>query len=1030
MNKFIQIFIFFLVFSAIHSSAQNLIINEIVASSTNNPIDSYGDYSDWIEIHNPGNSIIDLEGYHLSDNPENPLKWSFPSVSIPSGGYLIVFASERNTIGNELHANFKIATEGEKISLFSPNGNLVDEIDSIPLRTNISYGRYIGGETGFRYFSTPTPGAENSTPYFMGFLTDAEISHPSGYYTQPISVTAQHSSNEAILHYTIDGSEPTDQSPIFPEDLDFNDASTQPNSISLIPTNPSFNYPMPGFDESRANSRGWLPPYNNVNKINVLKVKAFRDGLIPSEITTNTYLINPEAEERYSLPVISLTTDPDNFFDNETGIYVYGTVGELGNYSEAGDEWERPIHIQYFEKDGNIGFEQDFGVRIHGAGGRHSAIKNLRIYARSEYGDNKLEYKFFENDDNNDFKRFMIRGPGHTPGCGPRDDFADLLLQNQNMDIQHVQHVILFVNGEYWGIHAIKERFDQDYLELKYGKKDDDYVILRNSGVLDSGEEGDQIPYTNLLSFVTENNMTLPENYDYVKAQVDMDNYLSYYTSEVFFGNVDWIESNIKFWRYKGLDKNNRIANGLDGKWRWFMYDFDLVFGQSCDEINYTVNMLDNSIDPEYGNSTKLARGLMQNEQFVIDFTNRMCDHFNSNFNERNFIEKLTEIDETLTPEMLEHTNRWRYPSTAITLDERQYETPSLNKWNAIMADLYEYPTARKRKIIDHMKAQFGHTDTVAVVLNVNDKLMGNIKINSLFISENLDGVTENVFPWHGTYFKNVPIQVVAVPKLGFRFVNWLETGETTDTLNLTLAASDSYTAVFEEDPDFIFNHALFINEFMASNQTTITDEYQVYSDWIEIYNPNNFAVDLAGFFVSDDAEETFKYQFPRGSRSTIIEPMGYKLIWADDRPERGALHASFKLSATGEDLVLMAPDSSLIDYLSYGIQQEDVSFGREKDGEDAWKFFQLPVGPTPNATNNNASIDEYALELLRIYPNPVKQGMPVYLNQKANISIFNNLGQLVLQLNNVFVIDTQNLPQGMYYILTDDLKRGKLLIN
>jgi hypothetical protein len=1010
--------------------SQNIVINEILSDNVSGIEDNYGEHSDWIELYNPTNSVVNLQGYYLSDDEEHPLKWRFPTVSIAPYGYILVFASDKPSIGAQLHANFKLSKDGEILLLSNSNGNLIHQYDPIPMRTDVSYGYKPDGSAPLKFFSDPTPGSANNTSAYNGFVDIPELSLLGGFYPDPVDVTITNPGANITFRYTLDGSEPNSNSVLYSGPLHFVNRENSANGISMIPTNPSFDYPKPGFTESRANSRGWLEPYTVINKTNVLKVKAFKTGYLPSYSVTESYFINPQTNNRYTLPVISITTDEEGFFSDETGIYVYGTTGELGNYYEAGREWERQITFQLFENDGSQAIKQDLGIRTHGAGGRHSTLKNMRLYSREEYGKSKFKYKWFENDDTKEFERFLLRGPGHRPDCAPRDDFADLLIQNLDMDLQHIRHTIVFLNGEYWGIHTVKERFDQDYLSAKYGKKKKDYVILKNSGTLHSGEPEDVEVYYSLLDFVTESDMTLEENYDYVKNQIDMDNYLSYYTSQIFMGNADWINTNVKFWRYKGFDKNQVEKSALDGRWRWFMFDFDVTFGGSCKEISYTVNMLDNSFDPSYGRATKLAIGLKRNEQWRFDFVNRMCDLMNSSYNHKRFEEKVDEIDAIMTPEMMEHTERWRYPSKSETLAERQYEVPSMTKWNETIEGLHRFNDNRKRKIITHMQNEFNLSDTICVILDVNDMAMGNIQINSIFVSEALDGISNQVYPWAGTYFKNVPIPLIAISKLGYRFVEWQESGETQDTIIVDIDECTNFTAVFEKDPDFVFEDALYINEFMASNNRIIQDEYGAYADWIEIYNPNNKAVDIAGFFLSDNADDVYKYQFPRGSKNTIIPALGYKLIWADNRSERGVLHTNFNLSIAGEDLVLRAPDSSLIDNLTFGVQQEDISYGRENDGSNAWKFFQKPIGPTPGKTNNNAPVNDISKsDLLAIYPNPVSQGRNVYFNEVMDIEVYNSTGQILLRKEHTTKLSTKSLKTGMYFIKTGESGVVKLII-
>jgi len=1027
--RFFIALISFLLLFVCKANTQDLIINEILSSNTNGIQDSYGDYSDWIEIYNSSSSSINLNGYFLSDNTSEPLKWEFPEVSIAGHSYLLVFATEKMGLENEWHCNFKLLQEGEPIILSNPNGLLVDRLDSVFHQANISYGHEISGSGSLKYFDIPTPLADNQYEGYHDFLDPPHLSHPAGFYEESIEVSALHEDEDLHFRYTLDGSDPSEQNDLYTVALLFDNAVVQANSISEIPTNPSFNYPQPGFTENRANNRGWLPPYENINKVNVLKIRSFKEGYFPSEPISATYIINPETINRYQLPVLSITTDVQNFFDDEMGIYVYGTAGEEGNYAESGREWERPVHLQFFEKDGSLAFEQDFGARIHGGGGRHSTLKNIRIYSRDDYGKNSLEYKWFDNDETNEFKRFLVRGAGHRPDCSPRDDFASLLLEKQNMDQQHVRHIIVFLNGEYWGLHTIKERFDQKYLSQKYGKKDEDYTILINAGRLDSGELGDEDSFTNLLDYVGDNDMSLDENYDHVKAIIDMDNYLTYFTSEVFMGNVDWIVSNIKFWRYKGFDDKGKKDNGLDGKWRWFMYDFDLTFGGSCKEISPFINVLDDCFDVELGKYTILARGLKNNEQFVDDFVNRMCDHMNSNFSKKNFREKLSQIDGEMSPEMAEHIQRWRYPSTSTILEERQYELPSLDQWDTILTALYHYPSERKRKIIDHLQEEFGLQDTLQILVDVNDQMMGNVKVNSILINNALEGVSDELYPWRGTYFKEVPIHIIAQAKLGYRFVEWLETSDTNDSLILNLNEGDTLTALFEKDPDFIFEDALFINELMAINAETIQDEYQAHPDWIEIYNPNEVDIDLADYYLTDDIEEVFKYQFPRGIEETIIEAYAFIMIWCDGRPERGALHTNFKLDGEGESILFTAPDSSAIDQIIFGQQYQDISYGRQEDGAEEWKLFQIPDDPTPGATNNKTAISEMIIAETLMYPNPVSQGAKVYFKDKVSIKIYNYLGQMVFDGQDLYQLERSSLQKGIYIIHFEGFRSQKLLV-
>ena len=143
----------------------------------------------------------------------------------------------------------------------------------------------------------------------------------------------------------------------------------------------------------------------------------------------------------------------------------------------------------------------------------------------------------------------------------------------------------------------------------------------------------------------------------------------------------------------------------------------------------------------------------------------------------------------------------------------------------------------------------------------------------------------------------------------------------------------------------------LFLNEFMADNQNTIADPQGDFDDWIEIYNSSTSSVDIGGLYLTDDLEIPLKYRIPFGNPdSTTIPPKGHLLLWADKDPEDGILHLDFKLSKDGEEIGLFNADGiSLIDSVSFGAQQTDISTGRARDGNREWTVWQEP---TPGASN------------------------------------------------------------------------------
>ena len=130
-------------------------------------------------------------------------------------------------------------------------------------------------------------------------------------------------------------------------------------------------------------------------------------------------------------------------------------------------------------------------------------------------------------------------------------------------------------------------------------------------------------------------------------------------------------------------------------------------------------------------------------------------------------------------------------------------------------------------------------------------------------------------------------------------------------------------------------NSDLVINEFMASNDTTVADQDGEYDDWIELYNNGSSSIDLGGYYLSDDSTDITQWQFPTG---TVIAANDYLIVWADNDENQTGLHANFKLSASGEDIVLADAAGVILDCISYPSQVTDESYGRSPNGTGSFQ--------------------------------------------------------------------------------------------
>lgn len=426
-------------------------INEIMSDNNNIMADEDGDFSDWIELYNSSNQNINLFNWNLSDDGNELNKWTFPNVEIQAKSYLLIYASGKNKIENELHANFKIKSDGEDIFLTNPQGTIIDFIPSISIPNNLSYGRKEDGSPNLFYFENPSPNASNNDN--VPFIIPSEtlfFSQEAGWYENDFLLNIQSSATHDI-YYTTDGSIPDLQSNLFTENITIESKKNKTHQISNIPISPEF----------------WELPKGNIFQINTIRAASFSNGIRSSPIYSKSYLIYSNKNKRYPFGIISLITDNENLFNPDSGIQVFGN-GDMdiplsGNYHQSGKNWERDVHFEYFDKEGNIGISQNAGIRIHGFFSRNLPQKSMRIYARNEYGNKYFNYPFFEQKPEIDqYKRIILRSVNpnyfHVPF---KDELCHLLVREMGLAYQAFEPTVVFINGEYWGIFNLKERHDE-----------------------------------------------------------------------------------------------------------------------------------------------------------------------------------------------------------------------------------------------------------------------------------------------------------------------------------------------------------------------------------------------------------------------------------------------------------------------------------------------------------------------------------------------------------------------------------------
>jgi len=787
--KFNALSLFFLLISfQVNLFAQQVVINEVMASNGVTLADDDGDFSDWLELFNYSAEVIDLTGFGLTDREDVPFRWVFPNVSIEPGAYMVIWASgkDRRTPGSALHTNFSISASGEELMLTSRENKLVDYVPATAIPSDISFGRKPDGSASWYFFSTPTPGAANLSHGYEGILTEPVFSSLGGFYTGDFHLEISSGNDGANVYYTLDGSVPDATTNLYTGPISISSLEGRENVLSMIPTN---NNPEPG----PPYYEGWQPPAGEVQKANVVRAVALKDNYLPGPVATHNYLVHQQGSARYSLPVFFMNTHATNLFDPETGIYH---PGNHNNMFRRGQEWERPMHLTLYEKGGVYAFSNDFGFRIHGGTTRSRPRKSLRIYARGEYGLSWLNYRLFAEKDVNRYKRFLLRNSGNDwDQAVIRDGFMQFLARDLHVETQYYRPAILFINGEYWGIHNTRDRYDEHYIYSHYGLEEHEMSVLENNSLLAYGNPDGVVHYDSLRSIIRRTDMADSVNFAHAGTMMDMESFADFQIANIYIMNTDWPGNNTNYWR-RLADYDPEAPPGLDGRWRWMMLDTDFGFGLNffyVPGVNQgpAHNTLALALDPgrpdtHWPNpawSTMMLRRLLDNQGFRHHFINRFADLLNTTFREQRVVAVLDSIQSALLPEMTEHIARWRRP---VTVEE----------WLQNMQVMRSFGQRRADYVRQHIRSHFDLDGLYTLTLRPEDAYMGKIRVNTV--------KPEMINEWTGIYFRGIPIILEAEPRPGYRFSHWSGALSGSDPVIELTPTGDIRLAVhFEIDPDF-----------------------------------------------------------------------------------------------------------------------------------------------------------------------------------------------------------------------------------
>ncbi|MFT3794522.1 putative Ig domain-containing protein [Flavobacterium sp.] len=794
-------------------SAQNIVINELVTSNSSINTDEDGSYQDWVELYNNGPAAVNLSGYGLSDDPANLFKWVFPAVTVNPGQHLLVFCSDKNrtVVGQPLHTNWKISSDGETISLTMPGGTLADQVPPATIAQNTSWARIPDGTGAFVNTTTPTPGAANQGGVSNPVLAAPVFSVGSGFYTSNVTLTLSAEPGATIL-YTLDGSEPDENNlggttyqykkiyPEMPGDpygtfLDNTYQTLQYSAPILITDRTAQPNKLTGISSTYDAAPDYFPAYN-VYKGTVVRVKAVKPGSDPSPVVTKNYFISPAGTARFSIPVISLSISEDKLFDYEDGIYVAGKLFDdyrtdnpndvpdypIGNYTQKGSGFERRANLNYFVGGQEV-LNQDIGIRVQGNYSRIYPNKSLNFYSRAEFGADKMNYKFFADRESTSFSRVVAKNGGSDYfNSFIKDALCAEVLENLHTVTEASQPAVTFINGEYWGMLTIREKYDDKFFKRTFDIPENEIELLENDGY--QVEEGDNPHYLAMADYIANNSLVPEANYNYLQTQMDTESFTDYFISNIYLNNTDWPGNNIVFWR-RNTAFNPSAPYGNDGRWRWAAHDMTATFSNP-NHNNLAVATHAGGTDwPNPDWSTLQLRKLLENATFKHDFITRFADLMNTTFLPSRVVSLVDELKNEIAAEMPEQMPRWNGPA-------------DLGDWNYFLNQEKNFANNRPAAQRNQIRTMFGIANNLNATLNVSNATHGYVKINTIDIKQGTDGITANPYPWTGVYFSNIPVKLKAIANPGYVFSHWTGASTSTDAeITMTTAADFSVTAVF-----------------------------------------------------------------------------------------------------------------------------------------------------------------------------------------------------------------------------------------
>ncbi len=567
---------------------KNLIITELQSANNDQFLDPSWNYGGWIEFYNPGTKGVSLTGCWLSDDRENlKMVQITEPIAVPAKGYKVLWFDHHDQYC-PTQIDMKLDVEGGTIYLSDKSGNQLTSLAYPQMVSRASYARLTLDEDGYMWSSTPTPEAPNDgMEYGLYQLSAPVVDRPSQIFGGSMTVCVNIPQG-ATLRYTTDGTTPT-------------------------------------LDNGAVSADGLFYP----SETTTYRFRLFAENRLPSPVVTRSYILE---DKNFALPVMSIVTDRNNLYSPDYGIFTKGNGnGRPGNGQSSpcnwNMDWERPVNFEYINTEGEMVINQETAMERCGGWSRAWTPFSFKIKAKKQYElQNFLPYDFFEEKPYRKHKTLQIRNGGNDNGCRFRDPALQEIVFRSGLDVdcQGYQPAMHYFNGEYAGVINVREPNNKHYVYANYGLDDDEidqFEMSPDSGYVQKcGTYESMQRWYDLAAACSDSRA-----YEAIKDMVDIDEYCNYMAVQMYLGNWDWPQNNVKGWK--------PIMEG--GKFRFILFDMDGslnttdAFATFANKQSYTFDVLyGQPIDRFYNKEIEFVTiflNMLQNDEFRKQFIDTYC---------------------------------------------------------------------------------------------------------------------------------------------------------------------------------------------------------------------------------------------------------------------------------------------------------------------------------------------------------------------------------------------------------------------